>query len=63
MDLRGFIYKGDVTYRRRLKLLPGTVADALHVNCGLEYQVCNETLCLPPKRVTLSTQLVRTNTT
>ena len=52
-----FVYLGDVTFSRRLKVESDADIGTLKISCQLAYQVCDETLCFPLKRIPLSASI------
>ncbi len=52
-----FVYRGDVTFSRRLKVESDADVGTLTIRCLLAYQACDEALCFPLKRIPLSANI------
>jgi hypothetical protein len=47
------IYTDAAVFRRAVKALAGTAPKRYSIGAELHYQVCNDTMCYPPKKVAL----------
>lgn len=56
----GLIYRGEQTFRRRLKLAPNATPGEAIIQCMLTYQACSELICLPPRTVKFSSSVAVT---
>jgi DsbC/DsbD-like thiol-disulfide interchange protein len=49
----GWVYDGDVTFRRRLKVAADAAAGPIEITCEFGYQACDASSCRPPTKVRL----------
>ncbi len=50
---RGPVYRGEITFRRTLKVAEKASVGSVDVVCNLAYQACDENQCLRPTTITL----------
>jgi DsbC/DsbD-like thiol-disulfide interchange protein len=48
-----FIYEGDFTFRRRLKISEQVEPGRVEIGCQINYQACDPFLCRPPESLTV----------
>jgi DsbC/DsbD-like thiol-disulfide interchange protein len=49
----GWIYEGDMTFHRVLKLSPDVAAGPIEIGCEFGYQACDPFSCRPPAKIDL----------
>jgi DsbC/DsbD-like thiol-disulfide interchange protein len=52
-DAEGWIYQGDLTFSRTLKLSPDLAPRAIEIACEFGYQACDAFSCRPPTTIDL----------
>ena len=53
-------YSGSAVFNVRFTVAPGTPEGPQTLNASIRYQVCNDTICLPPKTVKLASEVTIT---